>query len=538
MKTKKIKLCNGKPDDGSRIPASNKDDFKPKLASFSRFVLPVAYQMVTEKQISTNATPPLFYTPNETNNMSFIKRYKYLSREIGRILYKNALLLDMCDDWNKTPWGKGNVTVKLRDRKLLLGMLPPRLVLFEAGNLFSEEHRLKRAEPSALASCFLLIDLYFPDQTDDPELDDLIELNEYFRYFGMPYDKHADNFKTIFGEIPFKYPGGDDESQLKTNENNLKIYFERWANLLELPVKYKGHYYRLFPKEWSKNARNLSYTGETVYDANWQITDDNRTFVWTAAFLDEGGKTLQKTFSPEKSDEKKQLQAKEYGHWVKLLNIDRPENSEIETHQFITKFEQEWVDKRTYKRWESSGTWYGFSYHSGAVLAKGEYEYAPFSSYYFDSCLLLLYIRTTLFRFSSELSKAVDLPMDGGKRKNRFEEIKEEFLRFTVLYQFPLLSNQQQHLEMYEINRESLEIDSFFTEVKQKIDNMHDFLESIESSVLAKSAQKLTKLGIPLAAVGATAAVLGLMNWNICINLFLVFVVVFICVIQTYHGGE
>ncbi|PID64652.1 MAG: hypothetical protein CR963_00110 [Gammaproteobacteria bacterium] len=442
----------------------------------------------------------------------------------------------MCNGWNKTPWGKGNVTIKLRGRELLLGMLRPRLVLFEAENLFYKKHR---PQTSALASCFLLIDLYFPYQKDDPELDDLLELNECFRYFGMPYDAHAGVFKTIFGKIPFEYPGADNKSQLETNKNNLKIYFERWANLLELPVKYKGHYYRLFPKKWSENARNLSYnTGETVYDANWQITDDNRTFVWTAAFLDEGGKTLQNIFSPEKSEEKKQLQAKEYGHWLKLLNIDRPNNTKIETHQRITKFEQEWVDKRTYKRWESEGTWFGFSYHSGAVLAKGEYEYVPFSSYYFDSCLLLLYIRTTLFRFSSELTKALNLCMKGGKRRDRFEKIKEEFLRFTVLYQFPLLSNQQQHLEMYEINREFLEIDSFFTEVKQEIDNMHDFLESIESSELAKSAQKLTKLGIPLAAVGATAAVLGLMNWNSCINLFLVFVVVFICVIQTYHGGE
>ncbi|MDD4273332.1 MAG: hypothetical protein PHG14_06340 [Desulfobacter postgatei] len=534
MKKIEIKLCIGKPDDGSRN--FGRSEFKPYPASFSRFVLPFAYQMVPQEYVG-NDPPQLFYECHDTKNLSFTKRRKYLSRETGTILYDRSLWLGLSSHWHDTPWGRGNVTVHLRGRDLLLGMLPPRMVLFEAKDAFGHQGGDQQQNHlSVLKTGFLSVDLYFPEQGQSPELDDLLLLNEYFRYFGMPYDEHPDRFKKMLGNIPVTYSDTPPKKMAdfdKTDSNfqndasgqqlkNFRYYFERWANLLELPVKYEQNYYRFFPDNWSENARNLSYnTGTATYDSNWQILDDNRTVVWTAAYLEDGGKTLQKVFKPQDATEGKPLAAKQYGHWLKLLNIDEPApDSEIRSHQSVTDFEGDWLDARTYKRWESSGTWYGFSYHSGAVLDRVKegtsYSFAPFSSYYFDGALLLLYIRMSLFRFSAGLTQAVRQDKNEGTMRKQFRKIREEFLKFTILYQFPLLSNQQQNLEMYALNRHFFEIDDFFKEIKQEIDNMHDFLESVESNNLAEAAKKLTGWGLPLGAAGVSATILQwLCDFNI-----------------------
>jgi len=506
MEITKMQLHIGKPDDGSRRPS----ELSP--ATFTRFVLPFAYK-IDDTNIGEE-TPDLFYTVNPMENLSFTKRRKYLTRETSGMLYNTAYWLDMCPGWEETPWGKGEVIATLRSQKFLIGMLPPRIVLFEAKAEFDSEQK-KRGPllqtPSVLQTGFLLLDLYFPQQEKIPLLDDLLHLNESFRYFGMPYDSHAEHFKINFGEIPIHYSKNEIKTRIR-DLNNLEAYFERWANLLETPIKQNGKVYRLFPEEWAENARNLSYNkGAANYNANWQIYDDNRTYVWTAAFLEQGGHTLQATFELEWAAAKARLEAKRFGHWHRLLNVDNPDfTSEKNTHRFMSRFESDWADQRTYKRWEDDGSWYGFSYHSGALIARKN-QYPPFSSYYFDTSMLLFYIRLTLFRFSAELTSAIGQEHD---QNYRFRKLRKTFSEFTVRYQFPLLSNQQQHLEMYELNRKYFDIDDFFKEIKQEIDNTHDFFESVEANQLSKTANQLATWGIPMAAAGLVTGIFGISSFR------------------------
>ncbi len=101
MPKKKIFLCTGKPVDGSR--AADGDD-TTHAATFSRFVLPFSYniQQITE----IDQAPELHYQINPLDNLSFLKRGKYFSRETTHTLYERTLWLDMSDEWHNTPWGK------------------------------------------------------------------------------------------------------------------------------------------------------------------------------------------------------------------------------------------------------------------------------------------------------------------------------------------------------------------------------------------------------------------------------------------------
>lgn len=493
---------------------------KDPVATYSRFVLPFAFKLQTISNISRPNS--LFYKLNDKKDLSYIKRKKYFTRETADTLYERGQWLTMCDAWNQTTWGKAEITVILRDKPFKIGMLPPQITLFEVPEIKHQN------ETNILQTGCLYVDLYFPEQQDNPpQLDDLLVLNEFFRYFGLPYDYHENIFKNIFSEVPVSPLSNKAIGSLEP----LECYFERWAALLDIPLEFNGQYYQFFTQEWADSAKDWMYNKPRSTNLeHWQIYADNRCYVWTVAFLKKGGKTLKTCFEPTNAD----LIASDYGHWIKLLNIDNPPfNFELRkykdpqvTHKSITKFERKWANDRTYKRWETDGTWYGFCHHGAAILAPPkEMIFFPSTTYYFDTTLMLLYIRMTLFRFGRELSKVMQENLDnqGNKKQaqqqnvtmEKLRQLRRQFSEFTVLYRFPLLSNQQQAIEMYEINREFLDIEQFFKETKQKIENTHEFLELVESNNLASSANLLASWGIPLALGGLITALLSMEDRNI-----------------------
>ncbi len=508
-------------------PIVDKDKIQP--ATFTRFVLPFAYK-VEKQPPDQNPPPALHYTVNPLTDLSFLKRKKYFTRETGKILYEQALWLDMCAGWNDTAWGRAEVEITLlRDRTFRIGMLRPRITLFEAaGGQEGDDIPARLAaqqEADIRHTGFLHVDLYFPEEQENtPELDDLLLFNEMFRYYDMPWEDHLEKyFKPSFGKVPVRYAGSEpfltvaELAEGGSDAAPQKCYFERWANLLEIPLLHNGKQYRLFPKTWAEAGRKWTCDGERKSTStHWQVYDENRAYVWTAALLEKGGCTLKDCFEPNK----KSLQASEYEHWIKLLNVDLPFS------QGTTEFERNWAEQRTYKRWQESGTWYGFCYHSGAVLGPSLFKgFEPVQTYYFDVLMLLFFIRMSLFRFSKALS---DILMDEQSWDTRREDLialRKKFTRFTVLYRYPIVSNQQQMLELYELQHDCFDIERFFKEVQVEIDNTHEFLEGLEanrlvdeSTRLANAANNLSTFGIPLAVAAVLAALfampdLHLIDW-------------------------
>jgi len=434
----------------------------------------------------------------------------------------------MCENWNKTIWRDKGVKVNLKsDSPLIIKMLAPRLVLFEANQLRSKQ------SPNILQTGFLLLDVYFPDQKNKPSLDDLLLLNELFRYFGIPWDDHVTQYENALGNIPTEYNLKNDTQKTisdliqRDNDNQLKAgykeaYFSRWANLLEIPLiqnkDSKTQHLKLFTEDWSINAKKWTYDiYKSPLEEHWQVYADNRSYVWTAAILKDGTNALTKAFNDDLPKEKN-WQAQHYGHWVKLLNVDAAEETAEKTHQSITEFEKQWVDQRTYKRWEQRGTWYGFSYHCGAMIGS---QAGVYGLQYFDTSMLLFYIRLSLFRFNTRLSKIINAAqsselLDNNKNLNQqLRQLRSEFSYFSILYQTPLLSNQQQSLEMYEHNKIYFEIDALYQSVKQEIDETHGLLEQREAISLGETANILAHWGIPFAAGGLITGLFGMSDFKL-----------------------
>jgi hypothetical protein len=473
-------------------------------ASFSRFVLPFAYHLQPSQHSG------LYYQKTTANNDK--QRKKYLTNETALVLFERATWFEINPDWQETPWGKKTITVKLKTGEFEIKMLPPRLVLFE----FPKNPKVQQKN-SVLHTGFLYVDIYFTEQDKKPILDDLMQFNELFRYFDMPYEYHIHDYKECLKNIPIDYPiyTNNEYQTLCQETDNHALYFSRWFNLLNIPIQHNNEYYSLIPTKWENKARKWIYNADvqkTSETENCLIHVDNRCYVWTAGFIEGGGKILKSLFDTTSSSP---LQAHHFGHWVKFLNIDSPPytpegkiHQPEKTHEDISEFEKKWAKERTYKRWQHSGTWYGFNYHSGVMLDDTHNTQTHlcrvFREQYFDQTLLLLYLRTTLFHFSRNLSLIIHEKEDVDLEKIRV--LRKDFSRFAILYQFPSLSNQQQAIEMYALARKHLDIDELYKEVQEEINNAHDFMEQEESNKLSNAAHTLAKWGVPIggASVAAT----------------------------------
>ena len=528
--------------------------------SFTRFVMPFGYR-AQQLQKPSEAPRGFHFAPATRDDWLFTAdappnkssgfragRRKYWTPETSECLYDQAkwLVLKEGDettarndsaferDYYVTTNRRSKADSKDKTEKEADGfwvrVRRPAMVLFEFPD--SEELRRRRDDGGRhpLQSGLLIWEIYLVGEngTDGneeetkrkahlPIVNDLLLLNETFRFYAPSHSGHWKNtYQKAYGEWPVDFldPDGRKIKDLKDNEREAG-YAEKWRKVLHLPgfnlTGEDGSLWNIVPK-----------------DADWEVYADNRAFVWTCAIRTSGQQTLEGANIAEGLTRDPYRNA---GVWLRLLNVDEPGGGEA-----ITAFERDWVRDRTYLRWAHYGTLYGFCYHSGAMLSNSQGKHPiptwrHFGAMYFDQMILLFYIRITLFRFSLELnrlsrqlrgeplSRRQRITVDGAAEVryflDQFQLLRLRFDLFTNLYQFPLLSNQQQGLELYELARKAMDSDDLFREVEKEIQSTHQFLEIFEQSESNSALMVLTVLG----SIGLLFSVaVGLFGMNILIE--------------------
>jgi hypothetical protein len=449
-----LRLCAGDP---GKAPAT-----------YTRFVLPFAYKL----NPSTPVDPTQHYyirrlLGSETEKDIDIWRRRYLTDETEEVLFQRASWFELNISDKQI-----SMTFDDKNRSLLVWLKPPRLVLFEYPATNTEQS----SDHDILRSGFLIQDVYF-DANSRATFDDLLKMNELFRYWQRPFLGHESvgGYTTLLQNLQLSL-----ENVAKTIGNASEeddIYFDRWANLLNYPIQFDSSYFSIVTDKSMNNARKKAsgkYINDKEWDGDsgWLVYADNRTFVWTCAIMKNGAQAINFCYGNDSTPDN----AADYCRWVRLLNVDQPSGH-------LSDFERNWANERTFKRWGHMGALNGFSYHSGAMLAsncRNPELWKNFGAMYFDQTLLLLYLRVSLFRFSVLLNKisAAAIDNNDGDKKwvDEFRKLRWSFSLFANLYQFPLLSNQQQGLEMYTMQRKYMEIDDLFKEIKEEIHGSYEFL--------------------------------------------------------------
>ena len=530
-----------------------------KPASYTRFVLPLPYwlerrhlpdppehwweEATHEDWLHSpargEAHPPQDVLARVFEASLDRERADYFTRETSDVLFRRArwmtlrgekltdrFLLRVADASGKA---ERAVAVRLR---------PPALVCFEFPSTPRDDGE---REVGALQHAMLVVEVWW-DPPEEPEraprLDDALVLNELFRYFLRPYERHSrapsdepdgpepdgpdahQNYGRVLRELPVDWrpakPGQPNPTvgaALEGGEDpRLSAYLARWEWMIECPLRLppEGHpdriatWWRLVPADWIGWARRRARGEDHAApgrrgpeDCGWLLYADNRAFVWTCVVTDHPGlgrriRELAEITRPMDPT---------HGYWLRLVNMD-PLVADPTT---CTAYEARWADERTYRRWAHFGALQGFNYHGGAMLT-GPCDEPPtwrhFGGMYFDQALLLLYVRVALFRFSHELSQlSAEARRKADDRDSQeavealtegFERLRFEFAMFTNLYQFPLLSNQQQGLELYTLCRRQMDLGDLFDEVRSEIETTHQFLSQCSDRRGNESMMRLT----------------------------------------------
>lgn len=483
-------------------------------ASLSRFVLPFAYRRSPWPSGESSSPPAVYRRLGRQELDPEVERRHYLSRETAQVLFERARWHQL-ERPDGTPVRTEFVCAhRSSGREFLVRIEPPRVVLFEwpAGREASTQDDL-------LATGFLVLDTTFPNRDLAPGFDDLLAFNEVFRTWRRPFAEHDEvrGYCRLLGRCPLDLvtggPSIGDAPGL-----GLDLYFDRWQSLLEAPLQLpeaeapsRGpRLAALFPTEWGDRARRWREDPLADDTAGWVIYADYRAFVWTCALVHGGAHALvgegRDGGSPSWAD----------GRWIKLLNVDAPAERPADTAS-STAFERDWAKERTYQRWAEHGSLYGFTYHSGAMLGPPTAE-PPidrhFREVYFDQTLLLLYLRVSSFRFSRELTRiTADLrdPRSGPRDfERRFRALRRSFAFFTNLYEFPLVSNQEQGIELYALAREHLDVSEFFDEIGDEVKSAHEYAEMVQNQRQARVVLVLTLVAAVGVPVTVAASLFGL----------------------------
>jgi hypothetical protein len=433
----------------------------------------------------------------------------YLTAEMRRALFERVHWHVWDDDQRFAPDTVGNnhdtrlkrfEIESLDGTTVHLAIRPPALLLFEAG-----APDPKDGTADLLKSGFLVIELLYLSENDlGPRLDDVLMINELFRFRACPWDQHFKDFgkqMKAFGSYgPVKDDGPDKD----------QCYLGRWLTWLQdVEVAGLGRL-RVTKEDLEIYADSRAFTCARV------VMPDNE----LREIIPHAGNPADDSWAAE--TDAKTGKRSMFGYWVKVLNSDQPErlwkNGYVGFKEFnctndSTCFERDWAASRTYRRWEHRSCYYGFNDFSAAMLT-GPNSSPPawqhWERVYFDEILLLLYLRVTLFRFSDRLSeistKARDQSGDDSSSEWRksFRSLRRQFTFFENLYQFPLLSNQQQAIELYALARSKMSIDDFYTEVSNEI---HGSDALMDAEVGAQRSDRAESLNVIVFAFGSLALI-------------------------------
>jgi len=435
-------------------------------ASFTRFALPFIWSLEEPVRSGSHVFEPV-------KSAQPAGRSRYFTPETAKALFERTRWFDLAKTDSASPDRvHGTFVLHIGSKDVAIEVAPPRIVLVESAS--------PRTTAEIAKTGFLLVDVHFaaPAKPENaPTLQDLLIVNELFRYWRAPYDGHQNDQRTMPDGGSYSY--GAVMKDLVQGGGN--VHFDRWQRLLSFPVETEpGVLRRLVARDASGHATDW-VNGEKE-DRGWIAYTDERAFVWTCALTQNGAGDLAEI--GQKSDPTFS------GDWLRLLNVDRP------SADAPSDFERKWVAGRTYERWKHYGTLYGFNGHSGAMLAEpclNPPVWSHFGGVYFDQVLLLLYVRVSLFRFSERLAEiSGDLAVSRNKDFAPFRELRRAFTFLTNLYRFPLLSSQQQGIEMYAYARRWLDIDDLFKEVQTEVETTHEMFELVSTSKMAVVTAYLT----------------------------------------------
>lgn len=213
-------------------------------------------------------------------------------------------------------------------------------------------------------------------------------------------------------------------------------------------------------------------------------------------------------------------------NWYKYIFVDGGDRSAYD--DFMAKY---LIKKSTYTRWirrkldgrkrdkNIEGTLFGITRYSFMVLGdEGEFNYETIQTHckniYNNLVALLLVERSSILRFSNEISKLSQLKTDNTKESKKLckdiSELYKHYIKFVNQLYFREITAQEQGIELYRIGLDISNIDNEVKALDEEIQELHQYAELISDNIKNETLDKLSLLGGIIAVPSFIAGYLGM----------------------------
>jgi hypothetical protein len=179
------------------------------------------------------------------------------------------------------------------------------------------------------------------------------------------------------------------------------------------------------------------------------------------------------------------------------------------------------VKSHTYKRWEEFGTLYGISRYSFILLSDGGYGrnalLPVLKNIYSRFCILALAQRGAILAFSEKAtSLAEEITGNSSAYRERevliakTVELHKDYMQFLKLLYFREITAQEQGIELYDMLREKMRIEQMAKDLREEINELHQFVSTLEDEQQSKSGYSLTLLATMFLPVSVLLGIFGL----------------------------
>jgi hypothetical protein len=185
-----------------------------------------------------------------------------------------------------------------------------------------------------------------------------------------------------------------------------------------------------------------------------------------------------------------------FDKWYEYIFLDG--NGKMVQNKYM---QQDLIRKSTYFRWKDWGTLYGVTRYSFVCLTDRGYFGTNIilnhmKTMYLQMAILLLAQRASIVRFSDEITALSDIENKKDKRlSDKIANLYKNYLRFKNKLYFKEITPQEQGIELYDMAREVMRIDSDITDLSNEINSLNNYAFVLDEKEEREEMNKLTKLG-------------------------------------------
>ena len=214
----------------------------------------------------------------------------------------------------------------------------------------------------------------------------------------------------------------------------------------------------------------------------------------------------------------------DWWQWAGFCNVDRPNEGITDKEKYLSSPQREWARASTFARWAHDGTYHGFAYHGGVTLmrpgAASNFRRA-WRHQHLAQVLVQLYVRTVghavnleLTRKSCTLWDTADHPSVGAYDESMLV-LRQTLAHVADVYGYPLLSHDQQAVELYAMTQRAFQIREVFDAIERQVHVTDDLVVGRHNMLLSRSSLSLNitaAVGLALSLAGTLLQVLPALN--------------------------